>query len=123
MKIMKALSRVAFGLLFMLAGANHFLNQDFYVSMMPPYLPWHRELVIFSGIAEAILGATLLVSRWSPWAAWGLLALLIAVFPANIHMALHPEQYPWASPLVLWLRLPLQFVLMGWAFWYTRRED
>ena len=123
MKLVKTLSRVAFGILFMLAGANHSLHPDFYVSMMLPYLPWHWGLVIISGIAEVLLGGLLLNARWSRWAAWSLIVLLSAVFPANIHMALHSEQYLWASPLVLWLRLPLHFVLIGWAFWYTRRDE
>ena len=122
MKRAKTLSRFVFAILFILGGVNHFLNSNFYVAIMPPYLPWHRELVIVSGIAEIGLGALLLIYPWSRWAAWGLVALLIAVFPANIHMALHPEQYPWASPVVLWLRLPLQFVLIGWGYWYTRRD-
>jgi uncharacterized membrane protein len=86
---------------------------------MPPYLPWHLALVYISGIAELGLGALLLFQRWSVSAGWGLIALLIAVFPANIHMALLPELYTYASPLSLWLRLPLQFVLIAWAYWYT----
>ena len=123
MKQGKILSRFAFGILFVFAGVNHFRSMDFYVAMMPPYLPWHRELVMLSGIAEMGLGALLLISRWSALAAWGIIALLMAIFPANIQMALHPEAFPWASPIVLWLRLPLQVVLMGWAYWYTRPDN
>ena len=67
-----------------------------------------------------VLGALLLVRRLTVFAAWGLIALLIAVFPANIHMALNAEQYPTFSPIVLWLRLPLQGVLIAWAYWFTR---
>jgi uncharacterized membrane protein len=62
------------------AGANHFFNTPFYVSIMPPYLPWHLALVYISGIAELGLGALLLFQRWSVSAGWGLIALLIAVF-------------------------------------------
>lgn len=87
---------------------------------MPPYLPWHLALVYISGVAEIGLGALLLFEQWSVLAAWGLMALLIAVFPANIHMALHPALFSWASPINLWLRLPLQGVLIAWAYWYTR---
>jgi len=105
------------------AGANHFFNTPFYVSIMPPYLPWHLALVYISGLAEIGLGVLLLFERWSVLAGWGLIALLIAVFPANIHMALHPELYTYASPFGLWLRLPLQGVLIVWAYWYTRRES
>ena len=108
-----------YGVAFIVAGANHFLNTPFYVSIMPPYLPWHEALVYVSGLAEIGLGGLLLFERWSRLAAWGLIALLIAVFPANVHMAMHPEQYEWASPLALWLRLPLQGFLILWAYWYT----
>lgn len=64
----------------------------------------------------------LLFERWSRLAAWGLIALLVAVFPANVHMALHTELYPWASSLGLWLRLSLQGALIVWAYWYTRPQ-
>ena len=117
----KKLTRYLLAILFVVAGVNHFLHTDFYVSIMPPYLPWHLELVYISGVAEMSLGLLLLLRRWSVHAAWGLIALLIAVFPANIHMALHPELYPTLSTLGLWLRLPLQGVLMWWAYRYTRQ--
>ena len=113
-------ARYLLGLLFVAAGLNHFLNTPFYMSIMPPYLPWPRELVYVSGVAEITLGVLLLLRRWMIWAAWGLLALLIAVFPANLHMATHPELYPSFSGLGLWLRLPLQGVLMMWVYGYTR---
>ncbi len=116
----KYISRWLFGLFFIAAGANHFVNTPFYVSIMPPYLPWPVALVYISGVAEIGLGGLLLFERWSRLAAWGLIALLIAVFPANVHMALHPELYPWASSLGLWLRLFLQGLLIAWAYWYTR---
>lgn len=119
MNRLKKISRFICGIVFMAAGANHFLNTPFYVSIMPPYLPWHESLVYLSGLGEIGLGGLLLIERWSPMAAWGLIALLIAVFPANVHMAMHPEQYRWAAPLVLWLRLPLQGLLILWAFWYA----
>ena len=111
------------GVLFVAAGANHFVNADFYVRIVPPYLPWHPELVYVSGAFEILLGALLLVRAWSGAAAWGLIALLIAVFPANLHMALHPDLYPDIPPAALWMRLPLQGVLIAWAFWFTRRPS
>lgn len=113
-------ARYLLGLLFIAAGLNHFLNTPFYVSIMPPYLPWPRALVYVSGVAEITLGGLLLFRHWMVWAAWGLLALLIAVFPANLHMATHPELYPQFSELGLWLRLPLQGLLMMWVYGYTR---
>ncbi|MGQ0809993.1 MAG: DoxX family protein [Nitrospiraceae bacterium] len=116
----KQITRYIYGALFSAAGANHFLNTPFYLSIVPPYLPWPLALVYISGIAEIGLGGLLLFEQWARLAAWGLIALLVAVSPANIHMALHPELYSWASPLGLWLRLPLQGALIAWAYWYTR---
>ncbi len=116
----KTIGRYLLGIGFGLAGANHFLNAAFYVAIMPPYLPWPLELVYLSGLAEIGLGALLLVPRWSRAAAWGLIALLVAVFPANLHMALNSGLYPWAPPAALWVRLPLQAVLIAWAYAYTR---
>ncbi|MDQ3418089.1 MAG: DoxX family protein [Acidobacteriota bacterium] len=113
-------SRYVLGVLFILAGANHLRNPALYVAIMPPYLPWHLALVYISGAAQITLGALLLWRRWSAVAAWGLIALLAAIFPANLHMALHPERYRSVPEFALWLRLPLQGVLMLWAWWYAR---
>ena len=117
---MKTALRWLFGLVFILAGLNHFRDPAFYINIMPPYLPWHSELVAISGVAEVALGVMMLFRRWAALAGWGLIALLVAVFPANVHMAMHPELYPSIPPAVLWLRLPLQGVLIGWAYFYTR---
>ena len=116
----KILTRYLLGGLFIVAGASHFGKTDFYIAIMPPYLPWHLELVYISGVAEAALGALLLIRRWVVWAGWGLIALCVAVFPANVHMAMHPDLYPSLPALALWLRLPMQGLLIGWAYWYTR---
>jgi len=120
---LKTALRWLFGILFVLAGLNHFRSAGFYINMMPPYLPWHRELVTISGVAEIFLGAMLLFRRWTSLAGWGLIALLIAVFPANLHMALNPRLYPSISPVLLWIRLPLQGLLIAWAYRYARRSS
>jgi len=122
MNRLKYTSRWLYGLFFMAAGVNHFLHTPLYVSIMPPYLPWPVALVYVSGVAEIGLGGLLLFEQWSRLAAWGLIALLIAVFPANVHMALHSDLYPWASPFGLWLRLSLQSILIAWAYWYSRPQ-
>ena len=121
MRRIKLVLKYIFALFFVLAGLNHFRNPDFYVKIMPPYLPWHLFLVYLSGFFEIALGVLLLIPRQQRIAAWGLIALLVAVFPANIHMAVHAELYPEFSPTTLWARLPLQAVLIAWAYWYTRR--
>ncbi len=115
----KLISRFIFGGSFILAGANHFVHSAFYVRIMPPYLPRPLLLVYVSGLCEMGLGALLLAPPFTKLAAWGLIALLAAVFPANLHMALHASSYPY-PPGLLWWRLPFQIVLIVWAHWYTR---
>lgn len=112
---------LAFG--FVLAGINHFANADFYLKMMPAYLPAHLFLVRLSGVFEIILGILLLTPKFSRLAAWGLIALLIAVFPANIFMAQHAEFFPEFSQTALYLRLPMQMVLLLWTYWFARRKN
>jgi uncharacterized membrane protein len=107
-------------------GILHFTHAATFASIMPAYLPWHLELVYLSGVFELGLGLALLFERTRRLAAWGLIALFVAVFPANINMALHPDLpiaglppgLPTPPPLALWLRLPLQFALIAWAARY-----
>ena len=119
-EVLKPVGKWALAALFVIAGVGHFVATDFYLRIMPPYLPWHRPLVLLSGVIEITLGVLLLVPKTSTFAAWGLIALLIAVFPANIHLYLHQEIWP-LPPIVHLLRLPLQAVLILWAYVYTRR--
>jgi uncharacterized membrane protein len=116
----RLVSKWVFGVAFIAAGVLHFVRPDAYMKIMPPYLAWHRPLVFVSGVAEIGLGALLLVHKFSAIAAWGLIALLIAIFPANIYLYQHQEILP-ASPTLHLLRLPLQGVLILWAWAYTRR--
>jgi uncharacterized membrane protein len=107
------------------AGINHFRDPGFYLPMMPPFLPWHEELVFGSGVAEIALGIAVLVPRWRRPAAWGLIALLIAVFPANLYIAF--ENIPLGGrseglAVLNWVRLPFQAVFIVWAWWYTRPD-
>jgi uncharacterized membrane protein len=101
--------------LLIVQGINHFFNDDTMVRMMPSWLPAHRELVWASGVAEIVLGAGALLRRTRRFAGWGILALLVAVWPANWTMALDPAQWPIAS-WMLWARLPLQFLMAYWAW-------
>lgn len=104
------------------AGVNHFVSPDFYVPMMPPYLPGHLELVYLSGAFEILGGILVLVPRVRAMAGWGLVALLLTIFPANIHMALSPELFSDMSTGALYARLPFQAVFLAWAYWATRPE-
>lgn len=112
----------ALAVFFVLAGAGHFVNPDFYLAMMPAWLPAHAELVWISGLAEAALGIAVLVPALRRSAGWGLIALLVAVFPANANMALHAERFPNIPMWALWVRLPFQALFIAWAWWATRPD-
>jgi len=111
---------------FVFAGTMHFVVPRAYEAIMPPSLPRHREAVVLSGIAEIAGGLAVIPPSTRRFARGWLLTLLLAVFPANVHMALNPEQVPgldldriprWA----LWARLPLQPLAMLWVWRATRR--
>lgn len=113
---------------FVFAGTMHFVIPKRYEAIMPPSLPRHREAVVVSGLAEIAGGLMVLHPRTRVLAGTWLVALLAAVFPANVHMALHPEEVKgldtdrvprWA----LWARLPLQPLMMVWAWRATRPDD
>jgi uncharacterized membrane protein len=121
-------SRVALTFLMVSIGILHFTHTEGFASIVPDFLPWHEGLVLVSGVFEIGLGLALLVERTRVLAAYGLIALFIAVFPANLNMALHPELriagLPLEpSPVALWLRLPFQLVLIWWAWRYTKRPQ
>lgn len=118
----KRVSWFLLAILYGVAGINHFVDPGFYLRMMPPYLPWHEGLVALSGVAEILLGLGVLWPRTRALAGLGLVALLLAVFPANLHMALHPEEFPSFPVWGLYLRLPVQVLLVAWAWWATRPE-
>ncbi len=119
LKLKRAL-KYLFATLFVAAGFSHFFNTSFYLRIIPPYLPRPLLLVYLSGLVEIILGVLLLIHDFVRAAAWGLIVLLIAVFPANLHMAVNHGLYPEYSEAALWARLPLQLLLIAWAYWYTR---
>jgi len=106
------------------AGVAHFRNPEPFLRIVPDYLPAHRALVAWSGFFEILGGVGLLIPRVRRPAAWGLIALFVAVFPANVNMAVknipfNGQHHPW----LLWLRLPLQAALIAWAWSLTRPED
>ena len=114
--------RFVMGLLYVGAGAAHFVLTRFYVNIMPDYLPAHRELVLLSGAAEIAGGVGVMFRPTQRSAAWGIVLLLIAVMPANIWMVQHPERYPGTPLWAMWLRLPLQLPLIWWAWRYTQHD-
>lgn len=119
-------TRIALGLLLIVAGALHFLTPGTYEAMMPGWLPLHTEAVLLSGIAEIIGGLTLVVERWKRFGCWWSIAVLVAVFPANIAMAISPNEIEWVREQgfpdwALWGRLLLQPLLMLLIWWSCDR--
>lgn len=117
----RRLSLYLLSLLFIIAGVLHFLLTPFYVRIMPPYLPAHRMLVYISGVCEILGGVGVLLPFVRQFAGWGLIALLIAVFPANIQMFVDSlknlsSSTSWLAVALLLLRLPLQYVLGIWVY-------
>lgn len=113
-------SQYLIAVMFILTGTLHFIKPEVYVSIMPDYIPWHKPLVYISGAGEVLGGIGVLMSGVRLWAAWGLIALLLAVFPANIDMAQQAWRYQGWQSWFFWatlLRLPLQFALIYWIYW------
>jgi uncharacterized membrane protein len=113
----------AAGPTFVGAGLLHFVIPKVYASIMPDYLPAHRGLVYASGMAEAAGGAALMTAspKVRRAGAWWLVATLVAIFPANLHMALNPDRYPKIPKAGLWARLPLQVLFIRWVLAAARR--
>jgi uncharacterized membrane protein len=110
---------------YVLAGFNHLLNPQFYLPIIPPGLPNPEWLNLMSGLAEIVLGVFVLEPRVRFLAAWGIIALLVAVFPANVYMALEnigPEGPGSGAGAANWIRLPFQALFIVWAWWYTRPD-
>lgn len=108
------------GLFYITAGVTHFLSPEWFLQIVPPFLPAPLALVYLSGVAEIVVGVGVLIPQTRHYAALATVALLVAVYPANIYMAVGDVM---GSELVQWGRLPLQAVLVAWALWYTESGD
>jgi len=113
---MPSLSRIVLGGFFLAAGALHFIKPRAYESIMPDALPAHRELVYLSGVAEMAGGAGVLADPTRRAAGWWLIATMLAVFPANINMAIEAERFKDIPEPLLWARLPLQAAIVYWIW-------
>lgn len=122
MSKLKTVSLYFMGVAYILAGLNHFIMPEFYLKFMPPYLGWHKELVFISGLIEIGLGTLLFVEQYRRWAAWGIVLLLVAVFPANVYLAQTNGAALGISAAAAWGRLPIQALLILWAWWHTRND-
>ena len=107
---------------FITGGIAHFVAAGFFIMAMPDYLGFHKELVIISGVFEILGAIGILIPKFRLLAGYGLIALIVAVYPANINMALHPEEYGDIPELLLYLRLPLQFVFIWFVWWAIAPE-
>jgi uncharacterized membrane protein len=113
------------GSIYVIAGVTHFVVPDLFAQIVPPQLPAATALVYLSGVAEIGVGIGVMVPRTRRVAAWGLVGLLLAVFPANVYMATSGVVIQGAPAAIAqpglgrWIRLPFQGVLIAWALWYT----
>ncbi len=122
MKTIKLISIYLLSIGYVYVGFRHFYDPNFFLAIMPPYLPYHLPLVYISGAFEIILGIGLCLKKTRKYSAWGIIALLLAVYPANIYLAFNeePQQAIDISAfLASWVRLPLQFVLIALAYWHS----
>ena len=112
----------ALAVIFVGAGVMHFVKPEPFEKIVPPALPQKKALVYASGLAEILGGLGLLFRRTRKAAGWGLVALLVAVFPANVYMAVSGRFASVAPQWALWARLPLQPLIMAWVWWASVRK-
>ncbi|CAN5539791.1 DoxX family protein [soil metagenome] len=120
---MKTISLYLMAALYVAAGIYHFVNPAMYVSIMPPWLPYHKALVAISGVCEVALGLLLIFPATRRFAAWGIIALLVAVFPANIQMLLNFIHDKNPMTWVAIVRLPIQLLLIWWAYGFAKKNS
>ncbi|HXH99086.1 MAG TPA: MauE/DoxX family redox-associated membrane protein [Sphingobacteriaceae bacterium] len=118
---MKKLSLYLMVVLYIAAGLNHFIHPEFYRNIMPSWVPFHEEMIIISGICEILFAVLLLFPLTRRIGAWCIIALLIAVFPANIHMMLNDAHNNIPRLWISLLRLPVQAILIWWAYSFTSK--
>jgi len=119
-KNIRLFSIIIMSIFYVSVGVNHFTIPEWFLQIVPPRLPYKLELVYISGFLEIILGVMLLIPTTRFYAAWGLILLLIAVYPANIYLAQTNGAAMNTTPLVAWGRLPFQFVFIALAYWHTK---
>lgn len=116
----KYLSLIVMGVFYISIGISHFTSPIWYVQIVPPYLPYKLELVYISGLFEILFGGMLFFKKTRFLAGWGLILLLIAVYPANIYLAQTNGAAMNTTPLIAWGRLPVQFIFVGLAYWHSK---
>ena len=119
-KNIRLFSIIIMSIFYVSVGVNHFTTPEWFLQIVPPCLPYKLELVYISGFLEILLGVMLLIPATRFYAAWGLILLLIAVYPANIYLAQTNGVAMDTTPLVAWGRLQFQFVFIALAYWHTK---
>ena len=119
-KNIRLFSIIIMSIFYVSVGVNHFTIPEWFLQIVPPRLPYKLELVYISGFLEIVLGVMLLIPKTRVYAGWGLIMLLIAVYPANIYLAQTNGAAMNTTPLIAWGRLPFQFVFIGLAYWHTK---
>ena len=119
----KFLTIIIMAFFYIYVGIRHFIEPEWFVQIMPPFLPYHFELVYISGFFEILFGTMLLFNRTRATACFLIILLLVAVYPANLYLAFNeaPQQALDISPLIAsWVRLPIQFIFIGIAYWHSK---
>lgn len=123
MKIFKLFTILLMSIFYVRIGVHHFLDPEYFLNIMPPFLPYHLELVYISGFFEILLGLLLIFPKYRFYASWGIILLLIAVFPANIYLAqseIAQQGLDVSKEVAIW-RLPFQALFIGLAYWHSKR--
>lgn len=110
--------------MFVFAGVGHFARTEPMLEMLPPWVPYRIALIYLTGIVEFVLAAALLLPRFRRLAGWVCISVLVLFFPANIYAAFNQVGmggHLW-GPVYLWVRAPLQLILIGWAYWFVVRK-
>ena len=120
MKLLKLITILIMAYFYISVGIKHFTEPDWFLQIYPPFLPFGLAAVYVSGFFEVLFGIMLLIPKTRYYAGWGLIALLIAVFPANIYLAYTNGAAMDISAAVAWGRLPFQALFIGLAYWHSK---
>jgi len=120
MKILKLITIILMAYFYISTGIKHFTEPEWFLQIYPPFLPFGLAAVYISGFFEVLFGIMLLIPKTRYYAGWGLIALLIAVFPANIYLAYTNGAAMDISAAVAWGRLPFQALFIGLAYWHSK---
>lgn len=122
-KILYFIFKYLLGILLILGGIAHFTNTGFYLKAMPSYIPFHEAVVYLSGVIEIGLGVLFIAYKYPRKTAFAIVLLFVAIFPANVNMYINHSDFPEMSETALLIRLPIQLILIVWAYIYTRKQE